>query len=119
MVLNPQECPVVEISESIGDPGDARIVCHDNDGTAVFVRYAGEQPCDLVPTHCIERCSGFVRKNNVGVANNGAGNRDALLFTATERLRVRVRAMGEAYTFEHGAACFFDWGTRYATKLKR
>ena len=109
---------IFEEHDAVGNVADSRIVRDDDDGAAVLVCDAGEQPRDVGTACGVERGRRLVGEDQIGIADHRARNRDALLLAAAELVRVRVRPMCQTEHGKRSAACFFDRGAFRATELQ-
>lgn len=91
--LDPAIADLNATSHAIGNPG---IVRHHNQGRAAFAVQRQQQPDDVLRRLAVEVAGGFVRQQQRGFADKGAGYRDTLALAARHIGGSMVAAVAQA-----------------------
>src|SRR4051812_48069420 len=116
--LNRANRTILEIDDSIGNPADARIMRHNHDGAILLMCNTGEHSCNLSTACRVERRRWFVGEHDIGFADDGARNGDALLFAPAEVLRVGIDTIFESQIGQNPPAGLLDSYSRKAAKFE-
>ena len=102
--------------EAVTATGQVLIVGHDNEGPAVGTRHAEQQIDDGLAGVGIEVSGGFIREEDGGVVDEGAGDGDPLLLAAAQFRWQVVQAFGKPHPPEKLASFF---GRGYSADHRR
>ncbi len=95
-----REPAVFEGNDTIGDIENAIVVSHQQDGAALAFRKV-VNVFDHLASRCpIKRGCGFIGQNDLRFANEGAGDRHALLLPAGDLRRVVIDAIAQTDRFQ-------------------
>jgi hypothetical protein len=93
--------PVLEVQDPVGDVEDPVVVRDQQDRRAPLAGECLHAIDDLATGGLVERRRGFVREHHGRLADERAGDRDALALAARELLGPLVRVRAEAHGLEH------------------
>ena len=98
--------PILHAENLIGAGGQLRIVRDDQDGVAAVAGQSTQEIKNVVGVFDVEVAGGFIGEQQHGVVGEGAGDGDALLFTAGKLVGEAVALVAEADIREQLAGAF-------------